>query len=208
VSFINNKLSKEALETIFTNLATPAASRTLTITNNWGAPTTAPGAVLSLTGTLTAGSKTISSIVTTNLAVGMQITGTNTSITTGRAVTFSDAGDTVNLTAHGLSNGDEVSFTAPITNTTGISANTIYYVVNATTDNFQVATSDGGTALALTNNGSGRVRYNATIETIGPGNNVTMSRPMADSGTVTSGLNFRVLKTYRALLRNFAVNIS
>lgn len=70
------------------------------------------------------------------------------------SVTFQDTGDTVTLNSHGISAGTAISFTS-ITSTTGISANTLYYVVNPTTNTFQVATSIGGSALALTTNGSG-----------------------------------------------------
>ena len=70
------------------------------------------------------------------------------------AVTFQDTGDTVTLNSHGLANGNEVSFTS-ITSTTGISINTRYFVISATTNTFQVASSFGGSALPLTTNGSG-----------------------------------------------------
>jgi surface protein len=199
VSFAACNLSKEALETIFTNLGTAAAgaTRTLTLTNNWGAPTP-----VSLTGTPAAGSTTITMANTTGLSAGMQVTGTNTSLTTGRAVTFTDAGDLVNLTAHGLSNGDEVSFST-ITTTTGIVINTIYFVVNAAADNFQVSSTLGGAALPLTTNGSGTVKYNSTIVSIVPNTSVTMSRPMAGGSAQT--LAFRLLQTYRAVLKGFAI---
>lgn len=81
------------------------------------------------------------------------------------SVTFTDAGDIVTLNSHGLSNGQTVSFTS-ITSTTGISTNTLYYVVGVTTNTFQLATSIGGSALALTTNGSG-----------------TMGRGYPDNGT-------------------------
>lgn len=70
------------------------------------------------------------------------------------AVTFQDAGDTVTLNSHGLQNGDTISFTS-ITSTTGISTNTLYYVISAATNTFQVSSSLGGAALPLTTNGSG-----------------------------------------------------
>jgi hypothetical protein len=198
-SFAACKLSQPQLETIFTNLGTAAvgATRTLTLTNNWGAPTP-----VSLTGVTTVGTTTITMTNTTGLSAGMQVTGTNTPLTTGRGVTFTDAGDLVNLTAHGLSDGDEVSFSS-ITSTTGIVINTIYFVVNKTDDTFQVASSVGGSALALTTNGSGTVRYNSTIVSIVPNTSVTMSRPMAGSASQT--LAFRLLGTYKAILKGFAV---
>ena len=69
----------------------------------------------------------------------------------GGAVTFqTGAGiDTVTKAAHGLVNGTVVSFSSILT-TTGITANTNYYVVNATTNTFQLATTAGGSAIDLT----------------------------------------------------------
>ncbi len=201
VSLTNCKLSRTQLETFFANLGTAAAgaTRTLNCTNNWGV-----GTVSSIVSTTTAGSTTVTMTNTGSLSVGMQVIGTNTAITTGRAVTFTDAGDLVNLTAHGLSDGDEVSFSV-ITTTTGIVINTIYFVVNQTTDNFQLAATAGGPALPLTSNGSGTIRYNSTIVSIVPNTSVTMSRPMAASGSTT--LSFRLLQTYKALLKGFTVSV-
>jgi hypothetical protein len=77
------------------------------------------------------------------------------SVTRGnQAVTFTDAGDLVTLTRHGLKNGDAVIFSS-ITSTTGISINTRYYVVTATDDTFQVSTTKGGAVSGLTTNGTG-----------------------------------------------------
>jgi hypothetical protein len=50
-------------------------------------------------------------------------------------------------------NGEPIVFST-ITSTTGISTNTVYYVVNKTATTFQVATVPGGSAIALTTNGS------------------------------------------------------
>lgn len=69
-------------------------------------------------------------------------------------VTFTDAGDIVTKTAHGLSNGAVVRFSG-IVNTTGISTATDYYVVGATATTFQLASTPGGAALPLTTNGTG-----------------------------------------------------
>ena len=70
------------------------------------------------------------------------------------AVTFTDTGDTVGLNAHGLRNGDKVAFSV-ITTTTGITQNTEYFVVNASTNDFQLSLTKGGSSIALTNNGTG-----------------------------------------------------
>ena len=71
-----------------------------------------------------------------------------------RSVTFQDTGDTVTLTNHGFVNGTQISFSA-ITNTTGITVNTSYFVVNASADTFKLSLTSGGAALALTTNGVG-----------------------------------------------------
>jgi hypothetical protein len=196
ISYAGCKISQTELQTIFTNLGI-GTSQTITITGNWGAPTP-----VSLTGTPADGSVTITMASTTGLAVGMQVSGVNTSLTTGRSVTFTDVGDLVNLNNHGLSNGDEVSFSV-ITTTTGIVINTIYFVVGASTNTFQVAASVGGAALPLTTNGSGTVKYNSTIVSIVPNTSVTMSRPMAGGGAQT--LSFRALQTYRAVLKGWTI---
>lgn len=75
---------------------------------------------------------------------------------TNNAVTFTDTGDTVGWTAHTVKNNTPVYFSS-ITSTTGISTNTIYYAVGAAANTFQVAATVGGTALALTTNGTGTV---------------------------------------------------
>jgi hypothetical protein len=69
-------------------------------------------------------------------------------------VTFTDTGDLVTLTNHGLKSGKQITFKS-ITTTTGITKDTIYYVINPTATTFQVAATLGGAAIALTTNGSG-----------------------------------------------------
>jgi hypothetical protein len=200
ISYSGCKLSKEELESIFDYLDTiGAASQTITVTNNWGAPTP-----VTLTGTTTAGSTTITMANTTGIAVGMQITGTGSPLTTARAVTFTDAGDLVNLASHGLNNGDEVSF-ATIVTTTGIVTNRIYYVVNATTGTFQVAATLNGTALPITTTGtpSGTLRYRTQVVSINPNVSITVSRPMTSGGA--NSLGFRQLRTGTAFLKGWLV---
>lgn len=198
ISFGACKLSKTALEEIFGNLGIPVGAQTITITQNPGNITP-----VSLSGTTTAGSTTITMANTTGIVAGMQVTGVGTPLSTPIAVTFQDAGDTVTLTAHGLSNGDEVSFAA-ITSTTGIVINKIYYVVNAATDTFQVAETLGGAALALTTNGSGTLRYRAEVVSIVANTSVTISRKATSSGTNT--LAYQNLRTGTALLKGWTVS--
>jgi hypothetical protein len=68
-------------------------------------------------------------------------------------VTFTDSGDLVTRNSHGYENGDIVSFYR-ISSTTGITEDVEYYVINATQNTFQISTSDGGSPVALTTNGS------------------------------------------------------
>lgn len=197
-SLQSTQLNQSALQNVFNNLITVTTSQTLTISSAWGAG----GSVTSNSCTTTAGSNVITTVNTTNLTVGMQVTGTNTPLTTAIAVTFTDSTDTVDLTAHGLSNGDEVSF-ATIVTTTGISVNTIYYVVNAATDNFQVSLTLGGAAITMTSNGTGTLRYRASITSIVAGTSVTMNKKMTGSGT--QNLIFRNLQTGTALMKGWTI---
>lgn len=60
----------------------------------------------------------------------------------------------VRSTAHGLTNGTKVAFfnsTVPAPLVEG----TVYYVVNAASDTFQISATNGGIAIALTATGSG-----------------------------------------------------
>jgi hypothetical protein len=79
----------------------------------------------------------------------------------GTNVSFVDSGDLVTLNNHGLVNGTTVQFST-ITSTTGIIANTTYFVTNATTNNFQLSLTLLGSAILLTTNGSGVLAWNLT----------------------------------------------
>jgi surface protein len=199
VGFASCQLSQTAIEEIFTNL-TPRTdtAANISVSANWGA-----GTVFAQTFTTTDGSTTLTTANTAFMVAGMQLTGTGSPLTTPVAVTFQDTGDTVTLNSHGLENGDEVSF-ATIVTTTGLDLNTIYYIINKTTNTFQVATTSGGSALPLTTDGSGTMRHRTEIVSIVPNTSVTVSRPMRASGTVS--LTFRELKTGTALLKNWTVN--
>lgn len=58
-----------------------------------------------------------------------------------------DTTDTITSTAHGLEDGDGVVSQAAVN---GLSLNTVYYVVNATTDTYQLSETFGGVAFDLT----------------------------------------------------------
>lgn len=59
------------------------------------------------------------------------------------------SGDTITATAHGLTNTTKIVFQSGYA-PTGLSANTTYFVRDATTDTFKVAATSGGTAIDIT----------------------------------------------------------
>jgi len=198
ISYTTCKLSETELTSIINNLGTATTQGlVLTISTNWGAVTP-----VSLTCTPTAGSTTITAANTTGVVAGMQWTGVGSPATTPIACTFTDTGDLVTITAHGLSNGDRVSF-ATIVTTTGISINTIYFVISATANTFQVAATSGGAAVALTTNGTGTVRWESVVVSVVTNTSITVSRPATATGS--TALAFRTLKTQTALLKGWAV---
>ena len=81
------------------------------------------------------------------------------------------ATDLIDCPAHGFAAGDRVIFTGEFGGTlpTGLSANTIYFVIASglVTDGFKVSTTAGGSAVDITAIGSGMVRkvVPSTIET-------------------------------------------
>ena len=101
------------------------------------------------------------------------------------SVTFIDAGDLVTLSNHGFRNGDSVIFTA-ITTTTGITIDTLYYIINTTTDTFQVSTTYGGSAVALTTDGTGTVVYGTTMQSMFLGCSSLTTVPLFNTASVTT----------------------
>lgn len=196
-SYQNNMLGKTSIDEVISNLGIAATTQTLTITGNPGAN---KWPIISRSSTTTTGSTTITIADTSNFVTGMQVTGTG--ISDARSVTFDDATDTVTLAGHGIANDKLVSFTV-ITTTTGIVIYTPYYVVNATTDTFQLSTTQGGSPIALTNNGSGSMIYQTLVTAIDPNVSVTIDIPASTSATNT--LAYRNLNTQIAVMKRWSV---
>lgn len=79
----------------------------------------------------------------------LSVISTNKSFVTGSTeVTAATATDTVTFTSHGLSNGDQVSFT-DVGAATNIRADRTYYVVSSAANTFKVAATAGGSAITL-----------------------------------------------------------
>jgi hypothetical protein len=88
--------------------------------------------------------------------------------TTQGAVTFTDSTNTVNKNNHGRLDGETVSF-ASITTTTGITVGQIYYVINASTNTYQLSETLNGSAINLTNDGSGyTLKYKTVVVQVYP----------------------------------------
>jgi len=193
------KLSDVRLKEIFTNLPRVTTSQTLTVTGNYGIGTITSKASLSLT----AGSTTISTADTFGVVNGMFVTGIGTAINTDVSVTSDVTLDTLTKTAHGLSNGDKITFSA-LSTTTGVLTWTIYYVVNKTDNDFQIALTEGGSPIDLTgSNATMTMRYPSFVTNVVTNTSVTISTPLASTGTQT--LTFRELDSSEALLKNWAV---
>ena len=78
----------------------------------------------------------------------------------------SSSGLLLTSNSHLLADGDVVQVSSAGTLPTGLSADTNYYVRDKTTNNFKLATTSGGTAIAYTNNGSGIHTWTAGSERI------------------------------------------
>jgi hypothetical protein len=75
----------------------------------------------------------------------------------------------LSATAHGLANGDVVSLDTIVT-LTNVAENTRYYVIAAAANDFQIATTPGGSAIVIGNSGSANVLTFTTIELAYPNN--------------------------------------
>lgn len=89
-----------------------------------------------------------------------------------RAFTLDDAtADTFEVPAHGWSNNDRVFLQqfAGISIPGGITKDVVYYVVNATTDDFQLSTTSGGAAIAISSIGQGTLQKITNARTLANG---------------------------------------
>ena len=189
-------LGTTALELLFGDIPNGLTSKTITITGSTGAP-----ALISKTSSgTTSGSTTVTQSNTTSLVAGMEVYGTG--LSTARTATCQDTGDTFTITAHGVPNDQPIMFTVRTT-TTGFVIKTTYYVVNATTDTFQIATTVAGTPLTLTTDGSCSFIVIPKIVTINTNVSVILDIPASATGTVT--VTAGTLKRSIALLKSWVV---
>ncbi len=69
--------------------------------------------------------------------------------------------DTFTQTSHGMPNGTIIMVTSSGTLPSGLSGNTQYYVINTMTDTFQLSLTSGGSAVAISTDGSGTHTYSS-----------------------------------------------
>ena len=76
----------------------------------------------------------------------------NTITTSANTTAIDYSTETITATAHGFSNGDEVTYTVPTGQSAigGLTTSTNYFVVSATTDTLKLAATSGGAAINLT----------------------------------------------------------
>lgn len=107
---------------------------------------------LPTTGTLTTTTLNLGGfgILNSGMTVGKNTWATSAATQTAANISWNNAADTIAV--GNLANGTQVSFagTAP----GGLTAGVTYYVVNSTASSFQVAVNEGGTAVALTSDGT------------------------------------------------------
>lgn len=72
-----------------------------------------------------------------------------------RVFTAANATNVFTSAGHGLANTTQVYVSSTLTLPTGLNANTIYYVVAAATDTFQLSATSGGAAIDITTDGTG-----------------------------------------------------
>lgn len=72
--------------------------------------------------------------------------------------------DYITATSHGLSDDDRIMLISSDTLPAGLSENTMYFVINSTANTFQVATSSGGSAVDITDTGTGTHKFTTTAK--------------------------------------------
>lgn len=131
-------------------------------------------------GTLTSGSATVTMANTSGISTGDIVAGAG--VSAGQAATTQDTGDTFTISNHGAPNGTPFYLTALAT-TTGVVTNKLYYVVGTAANTFQAALTPGGSAVALTTNGTATVVFYRYVAAITTNTSVTLSMPASAAAT-------------------------
>lgn len=200
-SVANAKMSSTALNEMYSILPT-VTGQTVTVTGNYGLG----GSTLMQTGTTTVGSNVITGVSNTALiTVGKIVTGTGITTNTATACTFTSSGALVTSTAHGLVDGNIVSFQTQTGGISGLIIKDIYYVINATADTFQVSSVLGGSARPIFFSASGTYITPAFVTDVVTNTSVTLSTPCVSAGTSTISYYNEAHKFYLATMKGWTV---
>lgn len=105
--------------------------------------------------------------------------------------------DNIDLTAHGFSNGQQVRLSSTANDLpNGLSSSVTYYVINATTDDFSLSATLGGSAVTFSDDGTGT--HTVTLQ----GNNLTYSGWWQVS-SVSAGVSVTVALTGAAAATSY-----
>ena len=196
-SVTGQKMSKAALETMFTNSQGNATAQTVTITNNWGADT----ALSIASGTWSSNGTSISFAGTpTGVTVGMVAYGTSIS-GVWKSCTFS--GNTMSISGVALKGQTKISFNSTAN---GLTAYTVYYVVGDPSTQWasiQLSLTPGGNPITFTGSTTMNCQWEKIVTDV-TGTTVTLNNPLPAAGT-SSSVTFRNLNVYIMLLKNWAI---
>ena len=103
------------------------------------------------------------------------------------AFTVTAATDLVTSNAHALSEGDKLQLTTGTTLPAGLALTTDYYVINPTTNTFKLSASRGGTAVDITDTGTGTHTFHlkGRIAYVGDWEHVNLSFNFITTPTMT-----------------------
>lgn len=104
-----------------------------------------------------------------------------------QAFTVTVATDLVTSNAHGLQTGDKLQLTTATTLPGGLSLVTDYFVINPTTNTFQLSASPNGPAVNITDTGTGTHTYHLKGHAIyiGDAKDITLSIGFSNTPTMT-----------------------
>lgn len=106
-------------------------------------------------------------------------------VDTGTTFTANAGTDVITAATHGLSAGQVLLLDSSTTLPGGLSQYTLYYVINPTTNTFQLATSAGGSAVNITDAGTGTHSYHTQFKVPD-----SRGRVMIGAGTGTKAATF------------------
>jgi surface protein len=199
-SYANSGMGNVELTTVITNLASNAATRTITITNSPGADT-----ALSKTGTWSFNSNVITMANTVGLSVGYQISQANISTSTAATGNFTlNANGKVSTTSR-MDSNTIISFTTVVTS--NLLANTLYYTSNVSGTSpfyYNISTTPGGTALTFTAGTGNGARINTLITAINTNANIILNSYPLGNGTAAA-VSLRNLNTNIATGKGWTV---